>query len=110
MLFSERSGSPQGTERDFLSGAFDFQHISRGQLELIAQGLGKDDAAGFVQSEGTIHNSIMNWEMPFVNGILNSPATKERNLELARWLVCRNGRRPRFFVCRGFGWRVAVDE
>jgi hypothetical protein len=68
MLFSERSGSPQGTERDFLSSALDFQHISRDQSEFIAEGFGKDDAPGLIQGECRVHkwhyelgNAICKW-------------------------------------------------
>ena len=55
MLIPERPRATGRAERDLFTTAFQFQRVTRFQLELLSQGLGNDDSAGFVHDETTVH-------------------------------------------------------
>jgi hypothetical protein len=57
--------SPAGTEDDAVFGAFEFGGITRAKLHYIADRLGENDAAGFVEGEGGGHG----WHYIVVIGI-----------------------------------------
>ena len=55
MLIPERPHATGRAQDDLLTAAFQFQRVTRFQLELLSQGLGNDDSAGFVHNETTVH-------------------------------------------------------
>ena len=76
MLIPERPRATGRAERDLLTTAFQFQCVARFQLQLLSQGLGNDDSAGFVHDETTVHFGIIIWVDPYVNTIYISEKSR----------------------------------
>jgi hypothetical protein len=49
LFLMQAYSSPAGTEDDAVFGAFQFQGITRAELHFVANWLGQDDAARFVE-------------------------------------------------------------
>jgi len=69
MLIPERPRATGRAEGDLLTAAFQLQCVTRFQLQLLSQGLGNDDSAGFVNDETSVHSGIIIWVDPKINAI-----------------------------------------
>jgi hypothetical protein len=49
LLLVQPNSSPSGAKHDAIFRAFQFQRIARAELHLVADRLGEDDSAGFVE-------------------------------------------------------------
>jgi len=65
-----------GTEGDALALRFEMEGVAGSELQAVAEGLGENNATGFIESELSRHNGIIKWNKPFVNGIPAIPAAR----------------------------------
>ena len=69
MLIPERPHATGRTEDNLLAGAFQFQCVSRFQLQCFPHRLRDNHAACFVDDEAGIHIGIVIWVDPSINAI-----------------------------------------
>jgi hypothetical protein len=64
MLIPERPHATGRAEGDLLTAAFQFQCVTRFQLQFVPQRLGDHDAPCFVYDEVGVHVGIISWVNP----------------------------------------------
>jgi hypothetical protein len=69
LFLSQSSPSAQGTQNNLIFRFLNREGIARSQPHFIAYRLGQDDSAGFVDRQSS-HVDIIEWYLPFKNGIL----------------------------------------
>jgi hypothetical protein len=89
LFLVQPNSSPAWTKDDAVFRAFQFQGIARAELHFIANRLGQDDAAGFVQRQGGCHGSIVQWHLPSEDGIYS-----DVGILWAGFSVCLSARQP----------------
>jgi len=57
------------TQSDALAFRFQMEGVAGSELQAVTNGLGQNDAAGFIEGELGGHDGSMVWEKPIVNGI-----------------------------------------